>query len=227
MIACIHQPQFLPYLGFFHKVAQCDVYVVLDDVMATRKDFTNRNRVKGPRGVVWMTVPVRKKNNIVIRDIEISSHINWVDKHLNTIQHLYGGAPFFDSCFIEIKKIYEKVRWNKIVDIDVEFLRWVFGQLDIDVSVEFSSSLNVESRSTQRLVDICRRVGADTYLSGVGGRNYMDLGLFEENGIAVEFQRLEHPVYQQRFGGFVEGLSVVDLLFNCGEKSVEIVRGGG
>ena len=224
MIACIHQPQFLPYLGFFHKATQCDIYVVLDDVMATRKDFTNRNRLKGPKGAIWITIPVKNKNSIEIREIEISTHINWVDKHLKTIQHLYGGTPYFNSYFKDVKKIYERMEWGRIVDIDIEFLKWSFNQLDTDIEVEFSSKLNIKSRSTQRLVDICRKIGADTYFSGVGGKDYMDLNLFEENGIDVKFQHFRHPVYPQRFGGFIKSLSVIDLLFNCGEKSAEVVR---
>lgn len=225
MMTCIHQPQFLPYLGFFDKVAQCGVYVILDDVEAIRNDFTNRNGIKGPKGAVWITIPVKEKDGVIIRDIEISTHINWIDKHLKTIQHFYGKTPYFRSYFQDIEKIYKKREWGRIIDIDVEFLKWVFNELNVDIDIIFSSKLNIKSKKTLRLVDICREIGANVYLSGVGGKNYMDLDLFAESGINVKFQNFKHPVYPQRFGNFIENLSIVDLLFNCGEKSLEILRG--
>lgn len=223
MKACIHQPQFIPYLGFFNKVLQCDVYVVLDDVKAVDNDFTNRNRLKSPQGVYWLTIPVKKKNTI-IKEIEISYNIPWISKHLKSITQ-YGRAQFFNSYYPNIEKKYKKKQWELVMDIDMEFLKWLFDILEINVEIVYSSNLNVKSMKTQRLVDICKAIGADVYLSGIGGKNYLDLILFEKEGIKVEFQNFKHPVYPQRFGGFIENLSIIDLLFNCGEKSLEILMG--
>lgn len=223
MKACIHQPQFIPYLGFFNKVLQCGVYVILDDVKAIDNDFTNRNRLKSLQGAYWLTIPVKKKNTI-IKEMEISYNIPWVSKHLKSITQ-YGRAPFFNSYYSDIEKIYKKKQWELVIDIDREFLKWLFDVLEINVEIVYSTNLNAKSIKTQRLVDICKEIGADAYLSGIGGKNYLDLILFEKEGIKVEFQNFKHPVYPQRFGGFIENLSIIDLLFNCGEKSLDILMG--
>jgi len=222
MKACVHQPQFIPYLGFFNKVLQCDVYVVLDDVKATNNDFTNRNRLKSPQGLYWITIPVKKKKSI-IKEMEISYKIPWISKHLKSLTQ-YGRTPFFNSFYLDIEKIYKKKQWELVMDIDMEFLKWLFNLLEINVEIVYSSNLNAKSTKTQHLVDICKEIGADAYLSGIGGKNYLDLTLFEKESIKVDFKNFKHPVYPQRFGGFIENLSIIDLLFNCGEKSLEIIR---
>jgi hypothetical protein len=222
MRACLHQPQFIPYLGFFNKVAQCDVYVVLDDVKAVDGDFTNRNRLKSPQGAYWIFIPVKKKDTL-IKEMEISYKTPWVSKHLKSLTQ-YGRALFFNSYYSDIEKIYKKKQLEFVMDIDMEFLKWLFDVLEINIKMVYSSNLNVKSTKTQRLVDICKAIGADVYLSGIGGKNYLDLTLFEKEGIKVEFQNFKHPLYPQRFGGFIENLSIIDLLFNCGEKSLEILR---
>jgi len=219
MRVCIHQPQFIPYLGFFNKVAQCDTYVILDDVKGTKGDFTNRNRIKDPSGQIWLTIPVKSKNTL-IKDMKISmTDYPWAKKHLKSIYFNYIKAPYFDSFFSDIEKICNEKKWEKIIDIDIEFIRWCFKILKIDVKMIISSDLDVKSSKSQKLVDICKKVGADSYLSGVGGKNYLDSNLFNKEGIKVEFQDFKHPIYPQLFGEFIPNLSIIDMILNCGDRS--------
>ena len=225
-VVSIHQPQFIPYIGFFHKVAQSNIFVILDDVEATRKDFTNRNRVKGPNGANWITVPVKEKNGVVIRDMEISSQNDWKSEHLKTIQYFYGKCPYFSSYYDEFQRIYRNFESSNILELDTALLQWIFSALNLDVQIDYSSKYHITTNKSQRLVDICRSVEASTYISGPGGRNYLESDLFKENSINLEIQDFHHPVYPQRFEGFMENLSVLDLLFNCGEDSYSVIMDG-
>ena len=215
MKACIHQPQFIPYLGFFNKIAQCDVYVVLDDIKATSNDFTNRNRLKSSNGLYWLTIPVKSKN-VIIKEMEISDNISWQSKHLKSFMQ-YGGCQYFESYYSDIEKIYNKKHLKSILEIDLEFLKWLFDILNINIDVVYSSDLEIAYKKTQRLVDICNYIGATTYVSGIGGKQYLDHTLFEKDKIMLNFQDFKHPIYKQKFKGFVPNLSIIDALFNCGE----------
>lgn len=215
----IHQPMYLPYLGFFNKVIQADKFVVLDDVKATKADFTNRNRIRAPNGQAYITIPVQSKN-IEIREIQISGDDRWVKKHLKTLNSFYVGTPYFESYIYDLTKIYNQSKWQKIMDLDIELLKWIFNILSINVDIIFSSSLNSENSKTQRLIDICKSLEGDIYISGIGGKNYLDVNLFEKNDLKVVFQNFNHPVYPQKFQPFIPNLSIIDAIFNCGSENV-------
>jgi len=226
MRVSIQQPQYLPYIGFFHKLMLSDIHVILDDVIYGKNTFVNRNRIKTPQGAAWITVPTRAKRDQLIKEYKIDNSRNWKRKHLNAIKTNYGGAPFFKD-YREFFDDYYKKEWIRLVDLDSEALEYISKQLNINVKFIMASELGITTTETQRLIDICSKVGADTYISGIGGKEYMDKKLFKTNGIKLLYQDFKHPVYKQRFGKFEEFMSIIDLLLNHGAESIEIIKNSG
>lgn len=222
----IHQPEFLPWLGFFDRIKKSDIFVILDDVGYQKNGFINRNRIKTGKGPQWITIPVRGRSpNLKINEIFIDNSKKWSSKILASLQDNYHDAPFFEKYFIFFEKTFDK-EWEKIIDLDIYLIKNMCGFLGIKLDIKVASQMNISGAKTERLVNICKTVSADTYLSGPGGKNYMDLSLFEKNGIKVIFQDFKHPQYSQMFSmkEFMTNLSIIDLLFNCGEKSKEILN---
>ena len=218
MIVAIHQPQFLPYLGFFHKVARCDLLVYLDDVQFLERGHQHRNLIKMQTGTQWLTVPVVQNRGQKIDDVVIDRTSNWRRKHWAALQTNYGPAPFFKELSGGLRELLAEGTQQRLVDLDLDLLRWAMGCLGISVPARLSSVLAVPGERTERLVNICKAVGAEVYLSGAGGRQYMELELFERAGIEVRFQEFAAAEYPQLHPkhGFIPNLSVVDALFNCG-----------
>ena len=226
MIVSIHQPQYLPWLGYFDKIDQADVFVFLDNVQYKKNEWQNRNRIKTAQGAQWLTVPVLYHFPERILEVEINRRVNWARKHLQALRTNYTKARFFKQYLPLFEALYER-EWQKLVDLNVECVRCLVQALGIDTRLAVASQFELSEEPTERLIGICRAVGADAYLAGSGGRSYMDLVQFEEAGIEVQFQQFDHPVYPQLFGEFEAYLSIVDLLFNCGDESLSIVRGAG
>ena len=218
MIVSIHQPQFLPYLGFFHKVAHSDLYVVLDDVQFLERGHQHRNEIKMQTGKQWLTVPVVQDRGQLIKDVRIDDGSNWRRKHWAALESNYRPAPFWGELSPGLKAVLVEGGHTKLAALDVDLLRWAFGVLRLRVPIRWSSELGVEGEQTERLVNVCKAVGATLYLSGQGGRQDMELARFEAAGIGVRFQELAAPSYPQQFmrHGFIANLAVVDALFNCG-----------
>lgn len=231
MICTIHQPEYLPWLGFFDRVVKSDVFVLLDDVGYEKNQFNNRNKIKTNNEAGWqyITVPVQGRSpNKKINQILIDNTKNWGQSHLSAIKNSYAKAPYFKQYYGLFEEIFGK-KWEKISDVDVCLQQQVFDFLGLKVQVEVSSNMPVEGQKTQRLVNICKAVGADTYLAGPGYGNgtYMDLELFKKENIKVIFQEFTHPEYPQQYmeKGFLPGMSIIDLLFNCGPESLQIITG--
>jgi hypothetical protein len=225
VIVAIHQPQFLPYLGFFHKVARCDAYVVLDDAQFMKGSHQNRNLIKTAQGAKWLTVPVLHELGQPISAVRINPTEAWRRKHWAAIQTNYGRAPFFRQLSGRLREILVDGVDETLLPLDMTLLQWALGLLGIGVPVRLASALGGGGEGTDRLVGICRAVGADAYLSGAGGRRYMELAAFDRAGIAVRFQEYAAVEYPQLFPqhGFIPNLSVVDALFNCGPGARELI----
>ena len=215
MICAIHQPQYLPYLGFFDKMKRSDIFVFLDDCQFKKNEWQNRNRIRTKDGWQWITVPVRYRFGEEIREIEINNNTNWRHKHLQSLLTNYGKTPCFKEYIDFFKETYKR-GWEFLVDINLHFIGYLMGALGIKTKTVLSSQLDIKTTGTRRLIDITKKVGADTYLSGPGGREYLEIGEFKEAGIKLIFQEFKHPEYKQQFEGFIPNLSVVDFLFNCG-----------
>ena len=225
MKVAIHQPQYLPWLGYFDKMAQVDCFVVLDNVQFKKNEWQNRNRIKAASGWQWLTVPVLHRFPQRISEVRVNHRAAWPRKHLQALLSSYSGTPFFEVHRPFFEEVYAR-EWARLADLNLATLRYLAEALGIRPKLLLASSLPARQGRTERLVAICRALGADTYLSGAGARGYLDLGCFEEAGIGVDFQAFQCPSYPQRFGPFVPDLSVVDLLFNCGQGSLEVLRHG-
>jgi hypothetical protein len=226
MTVSIHQPQYLPWLGFYDKVDRADVYVILDTVQFKKNEYQNRNRIKTAQGWQWITVPVGYRFPQRIDEVTVNNESPWAHKHRQALVTNYSGSPHFDHVFPALDAILQ-TRWDRISDLNRRTVEVLMGLLDIDTPVRSAGEWELSDDPTGRLVDICKRLDAGTYLSGAGGRNYLDLAQFEEAGIHVVFQEFSHPEYAQQFGTFEPYMSTVDLLFNCGPESLNIIRSGG
>ena len=227
MKVAIHQPQYLPWLGYFDKMDQADCFVLLDDVQFKKNEWQNRNRIKAAAGWQWLTVPVLHRFPQLIHEVRINQADPWSRKHLRALVSNYASAPFFDLHRPFFEEIYAR-EWTLLLDLNLTTITYLVETLGIRTKLVLASSLPVPAgvEATQRLIAICQAVGGDTYLSGVGGRGYLDLARFEEAGIQVVFQAFRTKPYPQRFGAFVPDLSVVDLLFNCDDDSLRTIRQG-
>ena len=220
MIVSIHQPNYLPYLGFFDKMKQADTFVIYDDAQFNKGEFQHRNRIRIYHGWKYLTVPVEGKR-IPIRDIRIRNElmikgITWQETHLNEIQANYNNTPYYARYEDRLEAIYTD-KYNKLIDLNMNLINFLKDAFDIKTKIISASELGFTSQSTERLVDITEALGGDVYLSGPAGRDYLDISLFESKGIRVEFQDFKHPVYKQRYEGFIPNMSAIDALFNTGE----------
>lgn len=215
----VHQPNFLPYMGLFDKVRQVDVFVILDDVQYTKRGFTNRNRIKKPDEQMWLTVPVVSERTSLVNEVTISTNVDWKDRHLKTLKHMYSKSDYFNEVFPPLEKVYSK-EYTHLFEFNIDLLRCCFDILDIQTDMRLSSSLDLGDRmGGERIIEICKKAGCSEYFSGKSGQDYLDISAFEKEGLTVSFQNFEHPVYPQQFGEFIPNLSIVDYLFNVGGKA--------
>lgn len=223
-----HQPQYLAWCGYFHKIAAADLFVIMDDVQYKKREFQNRNRIQDASGSIrWLTVPVINRGRYTqkIRDVEIDNSEDWRRIHLESLRHAYRRAPFFDWMFPDLQIFYSSF-YQGLMELNVIQLRFFMERLGISTPLRFETEIGTRTTSTERLIEMCRACQADCYLSGAGGREYMDLRLFEESGISVEYQQFSHPVYPQWNLPFQPYLSVLDLLFHNGPDSGRILCSG-
>ena len=225
MRVTILQPSYLPWLGFFEQMTRSDKFVLLDDVQYTRRDWRNRNKVRVKEGWVWLTVPVQQKSRFSqsLLETRIDNSVSWRRKHLETLRQHYCKAPFFEKYFPRCQQIYEK-DWEFLFDLCLETIQFLKEEMGIETPLLRSSEMKLSGEKTERLVSICRELGATHYLSGESGSDYISQEDFSNQGIGLEYQNYEHPVYPQRYPGFVPHLATIDLLFNCGEQSLSILK---
>lgn len=218
MIVTNHQPQYLPYLGFFHKITKADLFVVMDDVQFMDRGFQHRNSIKMQTGKQWLTVPLNYKRFEVISDVKIDVTQNWRRKQWAAIQTNYVKAPFFAELGPELRAILMDGGHVLLAQLNIDLMRWVLDKLRITTPIKLSSTLGITGEKSERHINICRAVGADTYLSGPGGRLYMDMDEFARNDVNVLFQEYRAKEYPQLYPqlGFIPDLAIVDPLFNVG-----------
>ena len=225
MIVAIHQPNYMPGLGFFHKMASADVFVLLDNVQYSKNNYTNRNRIRSRDKWAWLTVPVRLSGHFgqLISEVETAGD-DWETKHWKRLLQEYGHAPHFRQYQAWLQPAYARRRVN-LAEINCELIELVRVSLGIGARVIKASELAVSGQSSDLLLALCKDLGATTYLSGQGGKKYLDVTKFEAAGIAVEYQEFLHPHYHQGGGEFVPNLSILDLLFHAGVESSAILFG--
>jgi hypothetical protein len=227
----IHQPQYLPWLGYLDKLDSADVFILLDTVQFKKHEWQNRNRIRTKDGWQWLTVPIIDRFPERIDRVEIHSRTDWQRKHCQALRLHYGKAPHWEPFGPELLGLLERP-WTRLVELSVTVTELLCKHLGIKTPRLFASALAAREEPTDRLVDLCRAVGGTVYLAGQGAAprpgapSYMDVGRLPRAGIQVHFQEYQHPTYPQRYDPFVSHLSVVDLLFNCGPESLTILRTG-
>jgi hypothetical protein len=216
MVVTIHQPAYLPWLGYLDRIARSDLFIFLDTVQFERNSFTNRNRIKTANGPLWLTVPVRLRDhlNTTIADVEIDEHRDWRRKHLSSIAQNYRRAPDFSSRYDRLAAAYERYT-SRLADLCFDQLEFWLAELDIATRVVRASELPVEGRNSELVLALCRHAGARTYLSGPMGRDYLRQQAFANAGIEVRYHDYMHPHYPQLHGDFVPAMGIVDYWMNC------------
>lgn len=221
MIVGIHQPNYLPYLGFFDKLRKSDVFIIYDDAQFSKGDFQHRNKIRIYHGWEWLTVPVEKKhipiNQIKIKNNVKISGLNWQEAHFKEIHDNYRKAPYYRKYEKDIQRIYEQ-KYDMLIDINIKLIEFLMKSFEIDTEIIFSSEFGFNSKSTEKLVDLVSAIEGDVYLSGPMGKNYLELQLFKEKDIQVTYQEFKHPAYQQQYDVFEPNMSAVDALLNIGPE---------
>jgi hypothetical protein len=225
VIVSIHQPQFMPWLGYFEKMDRADGFVLLDNVQYKKNEWQNRNRIKSAQGAQWLTVPVHFRFPAKILEVAADPAPNWRRKHWQALLTNYAKAPYWGATAASLESFYQQ-DWGLLKDLNWASIEWIRERLGIKTPLYWASEMDLSEDPTQRLLDICRTLGADTYLAGPDGREYMETDKFVSAGIEVIFQQYEPVSYAQLFGDFVSHLSALDLLLNCGDESLRVLRAG-
>jgi hypothetical protein len=228
MILTAHQPAYLPWLGYYHKVALADVFAILDSVQYEKNSYINRNRIKTSNGETWLTIPVEMKGHLerTIRDVRIDSQPNWRKKHWNSLLLNYRKAACFNryADFFEHYYRMETCSLSEFIEISGAFL---LKELNIAPRILKLSEMAIESKKQELIIDLCKTTGANVFVFGPLGRNYATADMFEKNGISIYFQEYSHPSYAQLWGDFAQYMSIVDPLFNLGaERTRELIFEG-
>ncbi len=230
MILSAHQPQYLPWLGFFDKIRRSDCFVYLDQVQYKEREYQNRNRICTKEGWMWLTVPVKStglgRQNISA--VEVDNSADWAKKHLVGLEKCYSRAPFFKEHRDFITQVYTAY-WEKLIDLNLKLTAYLLKQFKITTLIRYESDIGTTASSTERIIELCLKLKADTYLSGIGGKDYLKEEKFKQAGICLQYQQFEHPRYRQVYAAapdeFLPNMAAVDLLFNEGEHSRHILKG--
>lgn len=229
VIITIHQSQYLPWLPYFDKILRSDIFVILDDVQFQKNGIQNRNQIKTPDGPMWLTVPVKHEFGQFIKEVRVVDQ-QFIKKHLKSFTSYYSKTPYFKNIFDELCSIYTLSQRMYLHKLNIALIKFILNKLETKVKIIESSTIKKEGKASDLILSICKKLGAKTYISGQGGHNYLNLPNFENSGIKVIFQNYRYPNYRQTFMGkvgFIPNLSVIDLLFNEGPNSKEIILSGG
>lgn len=212
-VVSIHQPNYLPWLGYFNKLANSDVHVFLDDVEFSKNSFINRNRIWFDGKPTWLTIPVFKKyHKANIQDVPLPEDDSWKNRHLVKIEKTYKNYPYFEKYFPVLKWYLTDAGMNSLAELNISLIMWLADELNIASKIRFELSSSLEKdntkKKTDRLVEIVKAVGGTTYLSGEGGKGYLDVEAFGD--IDVQWQSFEYPL------GFSADMTVLDVLFAKG-----------
>ncbi len=225
VLSCI-QPSYIPWKGYFHQIQKSDIFVFLDDVQYDKHSWRNRNKIKTSNGLIWLTVPVltKKRFGQSIMEVQINNRNNWRKKHLKALHMNYVKAPFFNKYKEFLASVYER-EWKLLVDLDIYLTVEISKLLGIKTNFIRASEMQLKQDKIHRLIDLCKILNIDTYLTGPLARNYLTAEMFEKEGLKLEFQEYYYNEYPQLYGDFVHNVSIVDTLFNCGEEAGEYIWG--
>tara|TARA_B100001750_G_scaffold90459_1_gene71504 strand:- start:3014 stop:3721 length:708 start_codon:yes stop_codon:yes gene_type:complete len=220
-VVAIHQPEYLPWLGFFKKMMNVELFVFLDDVQFRKKGWQNRNRIRINDGTTLLSIPVHTHSYPKINEVTIDNEKNWSMRHKKSILYNYARAPYFGEIKDFIESIFEK-KFQYLVDLNTEIIKFIMNELEIKSKIVFSSELEISKKGSDRVLDICKAVDADHYITGTfWAESNLRVEEFKKSNIDVEFQKFQHPTYKQIHGKFIPEMSIIDLLFNEGRKEAK------
>lgn len=227
MILTAHQPVYLPWLGLFHKIYLAEKFCIFDIVQYQKKDYNNRNKIKTNSGPIWLSVPVESKDHLEkkICDIRIIDN-GWNRKHFKSIYLAYQKSPYFEKYIEGVERLLVHNHYDFLCDLNADMLRFFLDGLGIDRPVVKASDYDFSGQKSDLVLDMCVKLGAETYIFGAQGANYADRESFERKGIKIYFQDYHHPVYHQLHGAFEPYMSALDLMFNEGPGSLEVLLRG-
>lgn len=227
MILTAHQPVYLPWLGLFHKIALADLFCWFDIAQYQTKDFNNRNKIKTHAGEIWLSVPVESKNHLekCVGDIRLVQD-GWPRKHFKSIQLAYQKAPYFADYIGALEDILTRRAHVTLSELNLDLVCWLMKCLAIETPIVKASDHAFEGAKSDLVMDMCLKLGADVYIFGAQGRDYANVERFREHGVQPVFQDYQHPSYRQLHGAFQPFMSVIDLLFNEGPRSRDILMSG-
>ena len=226
MNLAIQQPEHLPWIGFFNKMIQCDLFVYLDNVQFKKRYFENRNKIRHKTETLWLTVPVISKNLYTqnICNVEIDYDQAWVKKYKGRLEHAYGKHPFWSELQEIIYPPLDK-SFKKLTDLNFVLINKICHYLGIDTPTALASEMNCENlKGTDLILEICAQSNAKVYISGPDGVNYLDSKKFAKNGIEIVYHNFEHSEYPQMGEEFISHLSILDLIANCGRESLSFIN---
>jgi len=220
MNVAVHQPNYIPWLGYFAKMASADVFVFLDDAQLPQgRSYVYRTKIHSPGGGTWLSAPIRREERQLIKDVQFAEP-DWRRRHLATLHHTYRKAPFFEPVIRLAEAIYG-FDTDNLARFNMNAVSEVARYLGLSCRFELSSAFALTSTSDDRLIDLVKAVGGDAYISGAGGQNYQNPEKFEAAGIALCVREYKPRPYAQFQGDFLSGLSVLDALFNLGPDAVQ------
>lgn len=215
----ISQSNYIPWKGYFDFINDCDIFVFLDDVQYTKRDWRNRNLIKTNDGLKFLTIPVGNNTNRKIYEVQPINN-NWKKYHQKSIQRSYGGSRYFKEFEFLIDEIYKKNKCNSLSELNQRTISLICEVLKIKTILIDSRDIKKSSDKNQRLIDIIKYFNCKNYISGPTAKNYLDKNLFESNGINISWKEYSnYPEYKQRFDGFFHNVTILDLIFNTGPKS--------
>lgn len=227
MIVSANQPYFCPFPGFFSKAHRSDALIILDDIQFPQGTaWISRNRFKNDQGMLWMTVPVWKKGLGLqfINQVRICYEGRWSRKHLESFKSAYGNAPYLQDHLGFIENMFSG-RFEKLIDLNMAIIRYLLEYLQIKTKVILLSELGIKGKSPALLIEICKAVGATTFLAQKQAMKFLDQELFQKNRVTLRDFPYVPPVYPQLWGNFLANLSAFDLIFNCGPGAQDILFG--
>ena len=219
----IHQPGYLPWLGFFKKIMYSDVFVFLDNVKFVKRQWHNRNQIRTSDGTTLLTVPIIAHSGENINEVKISYDETWNTNHKKKLFYNYNKTPYFEDYWNFFEELYSK-KFETLLELNLEIINFFLKELQIKTKIIFSSELGITEKKSDLNLSICKALDAEIYLSGIQGTNYLHEDDFKKNGIKVEFQNFQHPEYNQYYKPFIPNMASVDLLFNEGKKSTQILE---
>jgi hypothetical protein len=232
-IVSIHQPAYIPWLGYFDKIAKSNTHIILDNAEYSKNNLFNRNVINTVNGWIWLTIPIKYKNKTPINQMKIDNSKKWRKKHWRSIQLNYGKAPFFKKYSKNFKTIYEK-EWENLSDFVFAINKEILNILDIKTKLIKSSNIKTDGSKNEKLLNLCKLTNATTYLTGKGAKDprygaYLEEELFSKNNIKINYQEFKHPEYKKIGKEFtpnieendISNLSVLDILFTLGAEKIK------